>query len=200
MRSRRNSTSKPVAIYKFTYPEGARNCEAVGADVGTQKILLVTKERDPGCEVYALPLLIDAQGTPQNMPEQPLHAALVAKIQVPTITGLAVHPQERRIVLLGRGQLFEFTRPAAATPDTSEPFMRLFKVGPGSSPNLSKSKAKPHALAPTAKSSILLARAKINRLGVGLFRIGATCGKFGLESSILPPWQVPKRPVSFEFL
>lgn len=120
---------KPVATYEFTYPDGAHNCEAVGVDVKTQTILLVTKEKVPGCEVYSLPLHLSAMGLilDHNKPQQ---AKSLSKIQVPTITGLAVSPAGDRLVLLGRSQLFEFTRPATPAADASEPFVRMLKAGP----------------------------------------------------------------------
>jgi hypothetical protein len=121
---------KPAAIYEFTYPDGAHNCEAVGVDAGRQKILLVTKEKDRACDVYSLPLLIDPWGVLGELPAQPQQATHLARINVPTITGLAVDPSGKRLVLLGRGQLFEFTRPTTTAADASEPFVRMLKAGP----------------------------------------------------------------------
>ncbi len=119
-----------MATIEFMYPDGARNCEAVGADVGSQSILLVTKEKNPGCEVFRLPLPVDKNGKPTELPAQPQQAKLVARIPVPTITGMAVDPSGKRLILLGRGQLFEFTSPKTPAADASEPFVRMLKAGP----------------------------------------------------------------------
>lgn len=120
----------PLATLEFTYPDGARNCEGVGVDVGTQSILLVTKEKNPGCEAFCLPLPLDKEGKLTDLPTQPQEAKLTARITVPTITGLTVAPDGKRVVLLGRSQLFEFSRPSAPAADSSDPFVRIFKAGP----------------------------------------------------------------------
>lgn len=121
---------KPAATYEFTYPDGAHNCEAVGVDVSKQKIVLVTKEKNPGCDVFSLPLLIDPKGVLHEQPTQPQQAKHLARIPVPTITGLAVDPTGKRLMLLGRSQLFEFTRPVTPAADTSEPYVRMLKADP----------------------------------------------------------------------
>lgn len=120
----------PVATIEFTYPDGARNCEAVGVDVGTKSIVLVTKEKNPGCDVFRLPLPLDKDGKLSDLPAQPQQAKHLAHITVPTITGLAVAPDSKRLVLLGRSQLFEFSRPTTPAADSSEPFVRMLKAGP----------------------------------------------------------------------
>ena len=120
----------PLATIEFKYPDGARNCEAVGVDVGTQSILLVTKEKNPGCDVFRLPLPLDKQGKLSDLPAQPQEAKHLARIAVPTITGLTVAPDGKRVVLLGRSQLFEFSRPTTPAADWSDPFVRLFKAAP----------------------------------------------------------------------
>jgi len=122
----------PLRTIEFTYPGGARNCEAVGVDVGTESIVLVTKEKNPGCDGFHLPLPmpVDKQGDLSNLPAQPQEAKHLAHIKVPTITGLAVTPDGKHLVLLGRSQLFEFTRPQTPAANTNKPLIRMLKADP----------------------------------------------------------------------
>jgi len=49
----------PVAwSVRFRYPEGSRDCEAVGVDIAAQRVLLLTKRTDPPV-LYDLPLRAD---------------------------------------------------------------------------------------------------------------------------------------------
>ncbi len=123
---------KPLLTIEFTYPDGARNCEGVGVDVGTESILLVTKEKNPGCAAFRLPLPLDKEGKLSDLPTQPQEAKHLARITVPTITGLTIAPDGKRVVLLGRSQLFEFSLPTTPAADSSDPFVRMFKAGPRS--------------------------------------------------------------------
>jgi hypothetical protein len=91
---------------------------------------LVTKEKNPGCDVYRLPLPLDKEGKLNALAAQPQQATHLAHIKVPTITGLAVAPDGKRLILLGRSQLFEFSRPTTPAADSSEPFVRMLQAGP----------------------------------------------------------------------
>ena len=121
---------KPVATIEFVYPDGPRNCEAVGVDVGSQSILLVTKEKNPGCEVFWMPLPLATDGKLSDLPAQPQQAKFLTRVAVPTTTGMAIDPNGKRLVLLGRSQLFEFNMPAKPAADAGKPFVPMLKAGP----------------------------------------------------------------------
>lgn len=98
-----------IGALRFSYPDGSHNCEAMAIDVAERTIFVTTKEQDRGCSVYKIPLPLDATGKLLASPK-PVVAFLVAKLDVPTITGGAISPDGGRFVLNGRSSLFEFVR------------------------------------------------------------------------------------------
>ncbi len=118
---------RPLATIEFTYPNGARNCEAVGVDVGKQTILLVAKEKKPGCDVYTLPLPLDESGKLREFSAKPQVAKHIAHTALPTITGMALEPDGRRLFLIGKSELFEFIPAAKPVAGASETYARMFK-------------------------------------------------------------------------
>lgn len=94
--------AKHVQIVRLRYSTGAIDCEAVGVDAPSRKILFVEKRRWISCRVF----MADLPG--------PAETELVAKpigtIGVPIVTAMDISPDGRRAIVMTLGQAFEFTR------------------------------------------------------------------------------------------
>ncbi|MCE5232080.1 MAG: hypothetical protein ABFC67_07550 [Mizugakiibacter sp.] len=110
----------PAWKLRYRFPDGAHDCEAVGVDVTTQTVILVTKRTDRP-QVYSLPL------RPRGDGEQvATRIATITAIPKPTAaeralklnaaryghepTGLDIDPPGRRAALLTYRNAYVFTR------------------------------------------------------------------------------------------
>jgi hypothetical protein len=122
---------KPTVTIDFTFPGGPRNCEAVGVDTVNRLIVLVSKEKNPVCELFTLPLPVDDKGQLKAVPPSRA-AALIGRVPVPTILGLTIDPQTGGMILLGREKLFHYSRELTAAPAAAGTYARMLKQGPKS--------------------------------------------------------------------
>ena len=90
------TSANPIRL-DFTYPDGARNCEAIAVDVVGKQIWLVEKiyldkrgEDPPG--MYVLPLAT-------NSFEKPIVAKRVADFPPCNVTGMDFSPNGRRLII-----------------------------------------------------------------------------------------------------
>ncbi|NQU24558.1 MAG: hypothetical protein HQ567_25015 [Candidatus Nealsonbacteria bacterium] len=92
-----------VQVINYSYEDDHRNCEALAIDPSDRTILLVTKERESKCLVYALVW-------PKNDPKQATSAKKIATLKIPLVTAMDVSPDGRRAVVLTYGNAYEYTR------------------------------------------------------------------------------------------
>lgn len=96
---------KQVQVIRLRYSVGSIDCEAIGADVESGKLLLVEKKRWFNCRVFEA-----------ELPSTPEVTDIVAKpigvIDLPMVTAMDVSSDGRRAIVLTLGQAFEFTRRA----------------------------------------------------------------------------------------
>jgi hypothetical protein len=92
-----------VRTIYLSYEDDHRDCEAVGIDPTSKTILLVSKERDSQCHIYALPW-------PDDTPKKAHTARLIATLDLPLVTAMDVSPDGRRAVVLTYCNAFEFAR------------------------------------------------------------------------------------------
>jgi hypothetical protein len=88
-----------VAKIPFTYPDGPKNCEAIGVDVAGKQIWMVEKvyftavrKTPPG--IYALPFSLD-----RNEDKRPLVAKRIADFRPRNVTGLDFSPDGKRLII-----------------------------------------------------------------------------------------------------
>ncbi len=93
---------EPVWTLRFTFEDGARDCEAVAVDPTGSTIYLVSKELQE-CKVYCMPL-------PSDGSQDPAVAKAVATIKVPYATAMDISPDGMRAVVLTYTDAFEFVR------------------------------------------------------------------------------------------
>ena len=92
-----------VQVINYSYEDDHRNCEAMAIDPTDRTILLVTKQREAKCLVYAL-------AWPKNDPRRATSAKKIATLRIPLVTAMDVSPDDRRAVVLTYGNAYEFTR------------------------------------------------------------------------------------------
>lgn len=91
---------------KLKYATGSMDCEALGVDAVSRKILLVEKRPWITCRVFIADLPAETEK------EVKLTAKPVGQIKLPLVTGMDVSCDGRRAIVLTLGQAFEFTREA----------------------------------------------------------------------------------------
>lgn len=96
-------TLKPFAVIPFTYEDGKHNCEAVGVDVKSGKIILVSKVLGLSCKAYELPL-------PLRREKGPFVAKPIATLNIPIVTAMDISPDGLRAIVLTYGDAYEYTR------------------------------------------------------------------------------------------
>ncbi len=94
--------AEDVHAIRLTYSTGAMDCEAIGVDVESRKLLLVEKKRWFTCRVF------EADMPTTGVAD--LVAKPIAKINVPLVTACDVSADGRRLIVLTLGQAFEFAR------------------------------------------------------------------------------------------
>ena len=92
-----------VQVINYSYEDDHRNCEAVAVDPTDKTILLVTKEKESTCYVYAL-------AWPANDPTKATTARKIATLKIPPATAMDISPDGRRAVVLTYGHAYEYTR------------------------------------------------------------------------------------------
>ncbi len=80
----------PVTTYRFTYPDGARNAEALMADPNRERLWVISKEDGVG-GIYRLP-------SPMSPAQTPMQAKLVGEARS-QVTDAAMAPDGRRYVV-----------------------------------------------------------------------------------------------------
>lgn len=90
-------TSVEAARIEFTYPDGARNCEAIAVDVLAKQVWLIQKiyldkrgEASPG--VYVLPLSLAPL-------DKPMVAKRIADFPPSNVTGMDFSPDGKRLII-----------------------------------------------------------------------------------------------------
>lgn len=94
--------AKKVQVVRLRYSTGPINCEAVGVDAVSGKLLLVEKKRWITCRVFMADLPKDG--------DKELIAKPIGKIGVPIVTAMDISPDGKRAIVLTLGQAFEFSR------------------------------------------------------------------------------------------
>jgi hypothetical protein len=85
----------------FFYDDGCQDCEAVGVDAVSRKILLISKRGKR--TVYELPL-------PEEAPAKPLTAKSIATLDLGMVTAMDVSPDGLRAMVATYGNLTEYAR------------------------------------------------------------------------------------------
>lgn len=98
------TTVKPLQTIKLKYSTGPMDCEAIGVDAESRKILLVEKRRWLTCRVF------EANLPAEDDDEVKLTAEPIGRIKLPLVTAMDVSSDGRRAIVLTLGQAFEFTR------------------------------------------------------------------------------------------
>ena len=99
-----DGTLKPLQTIKLKYATGPMDCEAIGVDSMSGKILLIEKRRWLTCRVFIADL------PAEDDDEVKLTAQPIAQINLPLVTAMDVSCDGRRAIVLTLGQAFEFTR------------------------------------------------------------------------------------------
>jgi hypothetical protein len=88
------------------YPEGPRDCEAIGIDLEHRQILLVGKSFLPLAPVYSL-ALPDPSVHPKRLNE-PVMLTRVGTLAVPLVSGMDVNPRSGDLFLVNYFQCFHY--------------------------------------------------------------------------------------------
>jgi len=94
-----------VQTIAYSYEDDHRDCEAVGIDPTDKTILMITKERQSECYVYAL-------GWPKPSPTKAFPARHIGTLKIPAVTAMDVSPDGRRAVVLTYRDAYEYIRGA----------------------------------------------------------------------------------------
>jgi len=94
-----------VQVINYAYEDDHRNCEGLAVDPTSKTILLVTKEKQATCYVYAL-------AWPENDPKKVSTARKIATLKIPPATAMDVSPDGRRAVVGTYENAYEYTRRA----------------------------------------------------------------------------------------
>ncbi|MEE8452892.1 MAG: SHD1 domain-containing protein [Thermoguttaceae bacterium] len=92
-----------VQTIHFSYFDDHRDCEALAVDPTDRTILLVTKQRDTQCYVYAMPW-------PKDDREKVFAARKIATLEIPAVTAMDISPDGRRAIVLTYSHAYEYTR------------------------------------------------------------------------------------------
>lgn len=87
----------------FSFEDDYRNCEAVGIDPTDKTILLVSKERNNVCGVFAL-------AWPKDKAAKSHTAKRIGTLKLRQATGMDVSPDGRRAIVVTYTDAFEYTR------------------------------------------------------------------------------------------
>lgn len=91
-----------VHQFRLTYSSGPMDCEAIGVDATSRKLLLVEKRRWITCRVFEAEL--------PRLGQKDVVAHPIASVNLPMVTAMDVSPDGRRAIVLTLGQAFEFHR------------------------------------------------------------------------------------------
>ena len=94
---------RPIIKMHFSYEDGAHNCESVGIDAASRKIILVEKCGGHTCRVYELPL-------PKKSSKKHLVARKIGTLNIPTTLAMDISSDGRRAVVLTGGDAYEYVR------------------------------------------------------------------------------------------
>jgi hypothetical protein len=94
---------KDIQVIRLRYSVGSMDCEAIGADVESRKLLFVEKKRWFNCRVFEADL-------PTTKDVTDIVAKPIGRINLPLVTAMDVSSDGRRAIVLTLGQAFEFTR------------------------------------------------------------------------------------------
>jgi hypothetical protein len=111
----------PAEAFRFRYPEGKHDAEALFVDPETGRPYLVTKELIPPCGVYRFPLPLSATRT---VVLEKVHGDAIKVISgMMLVTGAATSPDGKRVTIRTYLTALELVR-------SGEPFESLFKAQP----------------------------------------------------------------------
>lgn len=96
-----------VQTIHFSYYDDHRDCEALAVDPTDRTILLVTKQHDTRCYVYAMPWPKD---DPEKVAEKVFTARKIATLEIPAVTAMDISPDGRRAIVLTYSHAYEYTR------------------------------------------------------------------------------------------
>ena len=95
-----NQTIKVDQVWKVRYPDGPRNCEAIGVDVDENMIIFVSKVKGFEAEVYSVPLDFG------DDLDVEVKAKRLGAVPLPMITGMDIHPTSGAIIFVTYADAF----------------------------------------------------------------------------------------------
>lgn len=98
---RKHARVKPLQVFKLTYPDGPRDCEAVAVDVAGRKVILVSKSFLPLASVYAMALPRPPQVTDVELQR-------VGTLAIPLVSAMDVDAKSGDLILVNYLQCFRF--------------------------------------------------------------------------------------------
>ncbi len=111
-KKKRAQPIRAFRVLQFQFPDGPRNCEAVGFDPTTQNAYLASKEKRHGVYLYQAPLarLLDEEPPTMPLDQSITEAKLVGSMELPPVAGMDISSDGRRAVLLADDAAFAFER------------------------------------------------------------------------------------------
>jgi hypothetical protein len=92
-----------VETIHYSYEDDHRDCEAVAVDPTSRTILMIAREREANCNVYAL-------NWPKPDPTRAFMAKQIARLKIPFVTAMDISPDGRRAIVLTYRDAYEFVR------------------------------------------------------------------------------------------
>jgi hypothetical protein len=119
------SVTAPATVFRFRYPDGPHNAEALFVDPGSGRMFVVTKSDVTAAspsEIFEFPLPLRPRGT---VTVQRVDAPIAHEVALlPLVTGAAVSPDGRRLTIRTYLDAYEWRRPPGS------PFADLFDADP----------------------------------------------------------------------
>lgn len=104
-----------LQVIKLRYSTGPMDCEAIGIDVASKKLLFVEKKRWINCRAFEADIELDEAtgeiiGKRNDTGIVELIAKPVGQIRLPLVTAMDVSSDGKRAIVLTLGQAFEYHR------------------------------------------------------------------------------------------
>ena len=111
-RPKRGQTEASIrSTIRVRYPGGPRDCEAVGYDDASERIILIAKSKLPWCGVYG----IEVGGFDAEQQDHEVVATHLTNLTLPMVTAMDVDRTTGDVVLCSYLQIFHFASAAAKT-------------------------------------------------------------------------------------
>lgn len=106
---------KKLQVLKLRYSTGPMDCEAIGIDLASKKLLFVEKKKWVSCRAFEADFELDAAngefiGKKDENGVVELIAKPIGKVNLPLVTAMDVSSDGRRAIVLTLGQAFEYHR------------------------------------------------------------------------------------------